>query len=182
MAGPAHHRRHAERAFPVGVLLAAERRRRRVRPGKLIGAVVGGVDDDRVVGDAQIVKRLQQLADVAVVLDHAIGIFVARHAALAAHRLAHMREDVHARRVHPDKERLVGLGPVGPCSRSPPPSSRRRSFPSACGRAGRYPRSSACRRVPNAAARSDHPSSVAFVRSTPRGELLSTYSLSSFGQ
>ena len=83
VAGPADHRRHAEGAFPVGVLLAAERRRRRVRPGELVRAVVGRVDDDRVVGDPEVVERLQQLADVAVVLDHAVGIFVAGHAALA---------------------------------------------------------------------------------------------------
>ena len=86
MSRPADHGGHAESAFPVGVLLAAERRGRRVRPGELVRTVVGRVDDDGVVGDAKIVERLQQLADVAVVLDHAVGIFVAGHAALAEHR------------------------------------------------------------------------------------------------
>ena len=38
------------------------------------GAVVGGVDDDGVVGDAEVVELLEQLADMAVVLDHAVGI------------------------------------------------------------------------------------------------------------
>jgi hypothetical protein len=63
-----HHGRHAEGAFPVGVLLAAERCRRRVRPGELIGAVVGRVDDDGVVGNAEIVQRLEQFAYVAILI------------------------------------------------------------------------------------------------------------------
>ena len=59
-----------------------------IRPGALVRAVVGRVDDDGVVGDAELVDRLQQLADIAVVLDHAVGILVAGHAALAAHATA----------------------------------------------------------------------------------------------
>ena len=42
-------------------------------------------------------------------LDHAVGVFVAGHAALALHRLAHVGEDVHAGGVHPGEERLAGL-------------------------------------------------------------------------
>ena len=109
LARPADHRRHAEGAFPVRVLLAAERRRRGVRPGELVGAVVGAVDDDGVVGDLEIVERLQELPDVPIMLEHPIGVFVAGHAALAAHRRAHVGEDVHARGVHPDEERLTRL-------------------------------------------------------------------------
>ena len=30
--------------------------------------------DDRVVGDAELVELVEQLADVAVVLDHAVGV------------------------------------------------------------------------------------------------------------
>jgi hypothetical protein len=59
-----HHGRHAEGAFPVSVLPAAEQCRRRVRPGELIGAVVRRVDDDGVVGNAEIVQRLEQFAYV----------------------------------------------------------------------------------------------------------------------
>ena len=71
--------------------------------------IVRAVDHDGVVGDAEIVERLEQLSDVAVVLDHAVGILIPRHAALPDHRRPHMREDVHARGVHPGEERLVGL-------------------------------------------------------------------------
>ena len=37
--------------------------------------VVGGVDDDGVVGDAEVVERLEQRPDMAVVLDHAVDVF-----------------------------------------------------------------------------------------------------------
>ena len=66
---------HAEGAFPVRVLFAAEGRHRAVGPGVHVRAVVGRVDDDRVVGDAQIVERLEQRADRVVVLDHAVDVF-----------------------------------------------------------------------------------------------------------
>ena len=85
-AGPAHHRRHAIAALPVGVLLAAERRRAAVRPAHDLGAVVGGVDHDGVVGDLEVVELLQELADLAVMLDHAVGIDA--EAGLADRRLA----------------------------------------------------------------------------------------------
>ena len=73
-ARPADERRHAEGAFPVSRLLALERRGAAIGPGEDFGAVVGGVNDDRVVGDAEVVELLEQLADVTVVLDHAVGI------------------------------------------------------------------------------------------------------------
>ena len=65
VARPADHLRDPERALPVGVLLAAERGHAAVGPGVHVRAVVGGVDDDRVVGDAQLVELVEQLADVA---------------------------------------------------------------------------------------------------------------------
>src|SRR6478609_7365273 len=49
-AGLAHQRRHAIAAFPVGLLLAGEWRGAAVRPGERLGAVVGRVDDDSIVG------------------------------------------------------------------------------------------------------------------------------------
>jgi hypothetical protein len=35
-----------------------------------------GIDDDGVVGDLQVVQQLEQLADMAVVLDHAAAMDV----------------------------------------------------------------------------------------------------------
>ena len=60
MAGPADEGRDAVGAFPVRVLLAAERRRAGIRPGIVVRAVVGRVQDDGVVGDAEVVEQLQE--------------------------------------------------------------------------------------------------------------------------
>lgn len=46
---------------------------------------------------------------MAIVLEHAVSIVVARHAALALHGWANMGKGVHAGGVHPDEEGLVGL-------------------------------------------------------------------------
>ena len=72
-------------------------------------AVVGRVDDDRIVGDAEIVERLEQLADVPVVLDHAVGILGPRgQPRLVAMLGPHVRARVHPRRVEPAEERRAG--------------------------------------------------------------------------
>ena len=72
--GPTHQGRHPVAAFPVGVLLAPEWRRATVRPSECLGAVVGRVDDDRVVGDAEVVELLQELPNLTIMLHHAVGI------------------------------------------------------------------------------------------------------------
>ena len=61
LSGPADQLRHPVRALPVGVLLAAERRGARVRPAVAVRSVVGGVDDDGVVGDAELVEHVEHL-------------------------------------------------------------------------------------------------------------------------
>ena len=70
-------------------------------------AIVGGVDHDRVFGDAKVVQRLENLPDLSVVFDHTVEILA--DAALAQHGWPHMRDCVHAGRVEPAKERTVGL-------------------------------------------------------------------------
>ena len=67
----------------------------------LLGAVVGGVDHDRVVGDAESSSFFEQFADMAVVLDHAVGIDA--EAGLALGFLLEVRQDVHAGGVEPDR-------------------------------------------------------------------------------
>ena len=103
---------HAPAALPVGVLLAAERRRAAVGPAHHLGAVVGRVHDDGVVGDAELVELVEQLADVAVVLDHAVGIDA--EPGLALRLRLQVREDVHAGRVEP--ARRTACRPCAPCS------------------------------------------------------------------
>ena len=73
-------------------------------------AVVGRVEDDGVVGDAEIVERLEQLADVAVVLDHAVGVFgPGGQPRLVAMLGPHVRAQVHPGAVEPAEERLAAL-------------------------------------------------------------------------
>ena len=74
LARPAHQQRDTERALPVRVLLAAERRHRAVRPRVHVRPVVGRVHHDRVVGDPELVEQVEQLADVLVVVDHRVVV------------------------------------------------------------------------------------------------------------
>ena len=70
-------------------------------------AVVAGVDDDGVVGDAHVVQRLEQRADRVVVLDHAVDVLAVAVRVAAAMLGADVRAQMHARRVEPDEERLA---------------------------------------------------------------------------
>jgi hypothetical protein len=76
----------------------------------LIRAAADAVDDDGVVGDVQVIEGFQLFADVTVMLNHAVGVIIAGHAALALHRIAQMNKRAHVGDVHPDKERLAVLG------------------------------------------------------------------------
>ncbi|MNP36930.1 hypothetical protein D3C76_1303500 [compost metagenome] len=76
----------------------------------MVRAIVGGVDHDGVVGKLKVVDALEQLAHVAVMFEHTVGIFIARHAALAFHRVADMGERMHACGIHPDEEWFVSFG------------------------------------------------------------------------
>ena len=108
VTGPAHHRRDAERAFPVGILLAAEGGHAAIGPGVHVRAVVRAVEEQRVIGDAQFIQHGQHLADVLVVIDHHVVIF-----GLPAPRLPHalrflVRAEVHVGGIDPDEEGLAG--------------------------------------------------------------------------
>ena len=120
-ARPADDARHAEAAFADRALGVLERRHAAIRPGEHLGAVVGGEDDDGVVGFADVVEVLEQGADAVIDLRHAgffetvVGLAVLHRAVL----LGEERPDVHARGVVPDEERLaVLLGLVHEVARS----------------------------------------------------------------
>ena len=106
-SGPADSSRNAEPTFPVGVLLAAEGRRAAVGPGEHFRAVVGGIHDDGILIEAEFLEFVEHLADVAVVLHHAVGIDA--EAGLAFTLRLETRPDVHAGGVPPHEERLVPL-------------------------------------------------------------------------
>jgi hypothetical protein len=86
------------------VLFAAEGRGATIRPGEGLGAVVGGVDHDRIVGDAEIIELFEKLADLSVMLHHAVGIDAETGLALSIGLEA--GPDVHAARIEPREERL----------------------------------------------------------------------------
>ncbi len=141
--GPADQARHAPPALPVRVLLAAERGRAAVGPGDDLGAVVGRVHDDRVLGDAELVELVEQPADVPVVLDHAVGIDAEPGHALRL-RLECVQTCMRVE-FHQQKNGLPGLvltlDEVERARRGTP----RRPSPCASGSAGRCPRSAGCR-------------------------------------
>src|SRR5262249_27279218 len=60
---PAHDRRHAEAAFETSALAAGERRLSAIRPGEILGAVVGGEDDDGVVVEPVVLQIRPYRAD-----------------------------------------------------------------------------------------------------------------------
>jgi hypothetical protein len=62
--------------------------------------------DDRVIGDAERVDFIENLADPFVVHDHAVAVLVL---ALATILVGDVRAEVHRRRVVPEEKRLVGL-------------------------------------------------------------------------
>ena len=113
VARPAHDHRSAVAAFPGLAFLALERRDAAVREADRLGAVVGSEDDDRVIELAHVLELLEHDADIVVHLLHAGFVDAPVLAALLAHhRLVLRRQhgrDVHARRVVPDEERLVGF-------------------------------------------------------------------------
>ena len=78
-----------------------------IGPSVVVGAVVGRILDDGVVGDAKVVDELKQFAHHHVVLDHAVAVFVLPGDADML-RL-HVRAEVHARAIPPSIEGLALL-------------------------------------------------------------------------
>src|SRR6185436_195540 len=112
-ARPANDTRSAHAALPGGQLATLEGRVATIGVGDHFGAIVGGKDQNRVVELAHVFEFLDHIADVVVHLLHA-GFVDAPVLAAGRpyHRHVLVRQhggDVHARRVVPDEERLVGL-------------------------------------------------------------------------
>src|SRR5205085_768285 len=76
LARPADEAWHPPTAFPVGVLLGAEWCVGAVRPGVILGTVVGGVHDNGVIGNAQFVELVEHLANLLVMHDHPVTVRV----------------------------------------------------------------------------------------------------------
>ena len=109
LSWPADQLRNSVGAFPVGVLLAAERRGACVGPRVAVRAVVGGVDDDGVVGDAEVVEHVEHRADVLVVVDHRVVVLGLPQPGLALAPGLQVCVQVHVGEVAPDEERVARL-------------------------------------------------------------------------
>ena len=70
-------------------------------------AVVGAVDDDGVVGDAQLVQLIEQGAHDVVVVDHGVVVGGLPPPGLAQALRLGVGAEVHVGRVEPDEERRV---------------------------------------------------------------------------
>ena len=69
-------------------------------------AVVGGVHDDRVVGDAELVEQVEQVTDQVVVIEHRV-VVLRLPAPGAANALGlGMGAEMHVGGVEPDEERV----------------------------------------------------------------------------
>ena len=73
-----------------------------------MGAIVGRVEDDRVIGDSERVEFFQHLADVLVMGDHHV-VVLALAVAFAPMLFGAVSAKVHAGGVVPEKERRAGL-------------------------------------------------------------------------
>ena len=95
------------RRLPVRVLLATEWRGTSIWPGVVVRAVVGRVDNNGVFADAQLVDQIENLANVTVVLNHTIMVFISVWARNAGILFLHVGTEVHAGSIPPHEERLT---------------------------------------------------------------------------
>src|SRR5262245_44441857 len=107
MTRPAHEGGHTVRTFPIRVLLAAEQRGARIWPGIVVWSVVGRIEHARVVSYAHIIQLLEHQADVGIVFDHSVTVFVLPR--LAPVLCLDVRAEMHARGVPPAEEGFPGF-------------------------------------------------------------------------
>ena len=106
-AGPTDDGGDAVSTFPLGIFFASEHRGAAVWPGEGFGAVIGGVHDDGIFVEAELLEFGEDLADMAIVFDHAIGVDA--EAGLAFGLFFQVGEDVHSGGVPPEEEGFVGF-------------------------------------------------------------------------
>ena len=104
LARPANKKRHTEAAFPAQTFFTAEGRSAAVWPRKFLRAVVRAENDERVIGDAEVVQLLQKAANDPVKFLHAIG--VETQTRLVVPTIGEVGPDMHAGRVVPEQEGL----------------------------------------------------------------------------
>src|SRR5580698_812134 len=106
-AGPADQLWYAKCSLPVRVLFAPERSRARIWPTIPVRSIVGGVDDDGVLGYAQFIEAVQYLADIAVVIDHGVVVVGLPQPRLTPTFGLRVCVEVHVCGVHPHEKRCL---------------------------------------------------------------------------
>ena len=101
-ARPANHLRHSEAPLKGRALLSVERADAAVRPTELLRTVVRAINNDGVVGNAELVQLVEEQSDRIVMFDHTVGIKPNSRSPLCF--LFQSRPDVHSRGAHPAKE------------------------------------------------------------------------------
>ena len=79
MTGPAEDGGNAEAAFEDGALGLRERRHTPIGPGKELGAIVGGEQNDGVVVLTHVLELIHQDAHIVVELRHTGFFFLTSH-------------------------------------------------------------------------------------------------------
>ena len=69
---PSNHAWHTKTTFPTCSFFSTKRGAAAIRPGHHFGAVVGGVNNDGVVRNSEIIQFFEQLTDMTVVFDHSV--------------------------------------------------------------------------------------------------------------
>ena len=98
-----------ESAFPIRVLLTAERSHAPVGPCVHVRTVVGRVQDESIFGNAELVEIIENLADIFIVIDHCVMVGRLPSAGLAQARLLRVGENMHVGEVEPYKKRRAGV-------------------------------------------------------------------------
>jgi hypothetical protein len=94
-----------ETTLPVRIFLTLEWGHAAVRPGHDLGPIIGGVNNNRIIGDFQVVQLLQDLAYMSIGFYHAVC--VDSQSGFSFRRRLKVRPDVHTGCVEPDEEWFV---------------------------------------------------------------------------
>jgi hypothetical protein len=105
LSGPTNHLWYPERALPVCVLLTAEWGHTGIGPAVHVRPVVGGINHNRVVCDAELIQLVEQDSHNLVVIDHRVVVWGLPAAGLTNALGLGVGVEVHMCGVEPDEER-----------------------------------------------------------------------------
>src|SRR5262249_31159278 len=99
LAWPTDENRHTPSALPIGVLFATVWSDAPVWPAVVVRAVIGGVHDDCIISDTQLVELREHPANILVMCDHHVVIVALTALTLVLRRA--MRPEMHSSGIVP---------------------------------------------------------------------------------